>query len=108
MKRLFLVIVWGLPGIALAQTTPPHGVGLGNYKLKMSKPDSRKQVNEAAIRKDARQQLAPDSYESRPHSMRITVPDSTTSRMPRAATPNNEGPGGVAPLLQQELRKKRP
>lgn len=108
MKRLCLLILWGLPGLALAQTTAPNGVGLSNYRLNTSRPNVGKQINEAAIRKAARQQLAPVTYESRPHALRIVVPDSAASPMPRAATPNQEPSGGVAPLPPQELRKKRP
>ena len=108
MKRLLLVLVCGLPGLTLAQATAPHGVGLGQYKLKTSRSIGRKPLDEAAIRKDARQQPALGTYESQPHSMQVVVPDSSASRMPRAATPNTEAPGGVAPLPQQELRKKRP
>ncbi|TGE04119.1 hypothetical protein [Hymenobacter fodinae] len=108
MKRLLLLTMWGLPGFVLAQTTAPHGVGLGQYKLKANMSAGKKQIHEAAIRQEARQQLAPGTYESRPNSLQVAVPGSSSSSMPRATTPNQEAPGGVAPLPKQELRKKRP
>lgn len=109
MKTLLLILFsQALLVSAQAQTTPPSQLRLSEkFKLQPRSSERIVRVETVPMREQARQpqQLTPGgSYHSYPHTMRIVVPDSGASEMPRAAVQSREGVGGVRQLpLQQYL-----
>ncbi|QNE40024.1 hypothetical protein F1C16_10865 [Hymenobacter sp. NBH84] len=63
---------------------------------------------ESAAHQRADKLPAPGVYQSKPHALRILVPDSTKHALPRARPSTSAAKGIIAPLPKERLQKVKP